>query len=620
MLFIEKMPTRYDAGAATVLAGETTVTPTNAAWHGNIWGDDLFFLPSQPLVPPVRIDAVNDDGTLTLSLPWPGVDAEEADYEIRYIGSIERSTAQSRRVLEQLGDVKSWADVFVATDADRLALESAGNPLRAGFRVLVIEDGLIWAKASSAYDDWLPPAEFQGPQGGPGPLTEISFGPVTTLNPGQPASVAVVAVGEAAVRLDFSLPRGQDGTGTGDVVGPASSVSGRIALFSGTSGKVLQQAGLSVSDLEPARTRPTTPEKQTGVGTTPRGWAAEDVAQAILAQSPSPADLEFTVSQLALALADANNVALFLGPNGNRFADSFDALTYVDVAGATNLDTGTAGLLKPTVAIANSLASQTLNNDPFGFAGATVKQLVGASVLTTNGSRVRVTVQGSASGLTISGLYIGNRDTAGDSWDALSLTPITFAGVGSLTLGANQSIVSDWITFALDETKDLIFSFHVSANDFKQLATGLSGSDYNRFYKVSANEAAVANASGYTATAGTLALIRQIEVQTGSNNAIVRSAAFTAAAVPTKMKALINVREADAAVAGTDYFLDCSRDGGTTWTAMVLTERYTSGNLRVVEAAETDVSSQPSGTAVRWRFKTLNNKNVELHDLYLYWS
>ena len=64
--------------------------------------------------------------------------------------------------------MKAWADVFVVTDADRLALETTGNPLRAGFRVLVIDDGLIWAKASMAFNDWLPPAEFQGPPGGQG--------------------------------------------------------------------------------------------------------------------------------------------------------------------------------------------------------------------------------------------------------------------------------------------------------------------------------------------------------------------------------------------------------------------------------------------------------------------
>lgn len=108
MLMIEKMATRYFAGTASVQAGGTVVTPHDALWAGNVWGDDLFFLPSQPMVPPQRIEQINEDGTAQLAYPWPGVDAVEADYEIRYVGIIERSTAQSRKVLEELGSFPSW--------------------------------------------------------------------------------------------------------------------------------------------------------------------------------------------------------------------------------------------------------------------------------------------------------------------------------------------------------------------------------------------------------------------------------------------------------------------------------------------------------------------------------
>lgn len=108
MLMIEKMATRYFAGTASVQAGGTIVTPHDALWAGNIWGDDLFFLPSQPMVPPQRIEQINEDGTAQLAYPWPGVDAAEAEYEIRYVGIIERSTAQSRKVLEELGGFPSW--------------------------------------------------------------------------------------------------------------------------------------------------------------------------------------------------------------------------------------------------------------------------------------------------------------------------------------------------------------------------------------------------------------------------------------------------------------------------------------------------------------------------------
>jgi hypothetical protein len=57
-------------------------------------------------------------------------------------------------------------------------------------------------------------------------------------------------------------------------------------------------------------------------------------------------ELLLSHSLMALQVADLANTAIFT--SNNRVADSFDAMTYVDTAGATNLDTGTAGVLKPT--------------------------------------------------------------------------------------------------------------------------------------------------------------------------------------------------------------------------------------------------------------------------------
>ena len=162
------LPGRYAVGKASVDAGGTVVTPQGATWTDNVWVDDLFFLPSQPLVPPQRIESVNDDGEIVLAYPWPGAAAVEEPYEVRFVGIIERSTAQSRKVLEQLGDVKAWYDIIVEDDAARLALESASNPLPAGYRVLVRLDGVIWMKKTSAFGDWIGPVEFKGDTGNKG--------------------------------------------------------------------------------------------------------------------------------------------------------------------------------------------------------------------------------------------------------------------------------------------------------------------------------------------------------------------------------------------------------------------------------------------------------------------
>jgi len=56
----------------------------------------------------------------------------------------------------------------------------------------------------------------------------------------------VLASGGAAANPSWSA----GGAGSGDVVGPASAVSGNLATFSGTSGKIIADGGASVADLK----------------------------------------------------------------------------------------------------------------------------------------------------------------------------------------------------------------------------------------------------------------------------------------------------------------------------------------------------------------------------------
>mgnify|MGYP000992117211 CR=1 FL=1 len=322
--------------------------------------------------------------------------------------------------------------------------------------------------------------------------------------------------------------------------------------------------------------------------------------------SLSVGDLEITVSLLALQVADNSNAALFLGAAGNRVADSFDTLTYVDVAGSTNLDTSVAGVLKPSRAAGtitynggNPPAATPVN----GWNGVTFIQLVatltnGATYASlgaflTNSATVQIKI--------IKRNSAGNFDVVADTgavthpgggWADFSISPFTVPGTGAYYVGTY---------FQTDST---------TAFD-----TGVSRIRYSGNPTGTGNSGTEASGSSPAARATTLGAIQ---------NLTVRSSAFVAAVAPTKMKALIRVKEVDAGVAGTDYTLECSRDGGTTWATMALTELFTSpsptASIRVVDAAETDVSGQPSGTSPRWRFKTLNTKAIELHDAYLYWS
>lgn len=89
-------------------------------------------------------------------------------------------------------------------------------------------------------------------RGAPGAAASVTIGTVTTLDAGSPATVENSGTSSAAV-LDFGIPAGEDGTdGTGDVSGPASATDGHLALFDGTTGKLMKDGGSPSSAVDAA--------------------------------------------------------------------------------------------------------------------------------------------------------------------------------------------------------------------------------------------------------------------------------------------------------------------------------------------------------------------------------
>lgn len=108
---------------------------------------------------------------------------------------------------------------------------------------------------------------FAIPQGA---AATVAVGTITTLAPGAPATVVNVGSSGAAV-LNFGIPRGAPGQVTsivaganvtvdstdpaspivaaaGNVSGPATAVDNRVALFSGTTGKLIKDSGVILGD------------------------------------------------------------------------------------------------------------------------------------------------------------------------------------------------------------------------------------------------------------------------------------------------------------------------------------------------------------------------------------
>lgn len=334
---------------------------------------------------------------------------------------------------------------------------------------------------------------------------------------------------------------------------------------------------------------------------------------------------QLTTALLATALADNNNAALHLG---TMFADPFDTLTSVDVAGGTNLDAGTAGMLKPTIpAVANSMSSPVVGAQVSS--NVSFRIVLSAALLTVSGNFLRVVVSGPNSGTSqqIAKMYIAEKAASGDAYDyAGTPVQITFnGGSAAVTPPVGGRVTSDWIAFPIDETKSYVIGYLVGAvSGGARSFSGGAPSGYDLYFRnASGDDTTTVNTTNYGSDAGYKSTVDALQVASSiiSNNLTVRSTAVAAIAAPTSMGAVFKVMENEPAIAGTDYTLEFSRDDGTTWSIATLTEKFTdaAGN-RVVEAAMTNVASQPTGTNLRWRFKTLNNKNVDLVDMCFYWS
>ena len=112
---------------------------------------------------------------------------------------------------------------------------------------------------------------------------------------------------------------------------------------------------------------------------------------------------------------------------------------------------------------------------------------------------------------------------------------------------------------------------------------------------------------------------------TAWSNLTLQSVATTAEAAPTKGDVVVLVgNAAGTATLNTDFKFYISRDGGTTWTQATLTDQGDqAGNKVIATAHNVDISSQPSGTSMKWKITTHNQastKDTRVHAVSLGWS
>jgi hypothetical protein len=165
--------------------------------------------------------------------------------------------------------------------------------------------------------------------------------------------------------------------------------------------------------------------------------------------------------------------------------------------------------------------------------------------------------------------------------------------------GSNND--SDWTT--------LNTQTGVTWSDGQKREYSFSNSTAYRYYKVD-----------ITANNGdSEVVIVELELIPGVNMVIV-SNNFTAEAEPTIARLVIFNEDVDAVTINTDLKVYASRDGGSTYTQIILGDLgdYESGKR--ILAGQIDIAGQPSGTSMKWKYETLNEKKQKYHGVSLSWS
>jgi len=329
-------------------------------------------------------------------------------------------------------------------------------------------------------------------------------------------------------------------------------------------------------------------------------------AQAIAALVPEGKDYDLEISQIALKLAamDGEAWAFGGGSNGNGFADDLTSLDQIDVAGATNLSTAEAGVLKPTTAAESAISQATGTNignmtasgglaaafdgstNTFADRGATSPGYVGKDyssgpkkiskvVATSHNSAAGFDGTSSASNITIT-LYGKNGSAPSSGTDGASLgTTGSFADgagpVGKTITSSDQSTLWDYVWVYITS---------------------------------SVAEPRVANVVFY---------------EPGEiNDMTVASEAFAADAPPTELRFLALVEEVSAATVGDDYVFEGTRDG-LDWAIISMDNivlDLPSGFKLLWGIA--DVSGLDSGSVPAFRLST-TAVMVKLHDYVFNW-
>lgn len=430
---------------------------------------------------------------------------------------------------------------------------------------------------------------------------QITFGQIIPVGiPWQVKSAGPLSVGVPADdSVDADKIDGSDAVairakiGAGDVVGPASAVNDRIVTFDGTTGKLIKDSGKVVAALVEGPASAVDDRIATFDGTTGKliqdsGLVASDLSTQVDMLS------FYSVTNMETAKRTVGE-PIFAGPDGNGIYDGLGTTTYVDVAGATNLDSSVVGKLKPTPST-TTIASAGPFGTPTDFSTFTMGdmswKLNNSQTVTQLGFYSRTTTS-----ITIT-LMIAKRNSPGN-YDIVASEAHTYS------VGADGWIDRTLTTpYAVPASGDYYVVIRTSATTASAVWAGTA----DRLYYTG-----TPSGTGVTFTEGAGNRIGTRATQiTGSNNVTVSSVSVATSA-PQTWAMVFAFAKLNTAVLNTDFIMSVSRNAST-YLNLTMIEKYSRPDgTKLYVSGKISITGITSGTNNRWRWATANNKAPELY-------
>lgn len=383
---------------------------------------------------------------------------------------------------------------------------------------------------------------------------------------------------------------------------PTATIKGRIAAGTGAPTNLTGSQVTTLLDVFNTTRKGVVPQPSSADATALRLLAANGA----WVDKPEGANYDSQISALALSLADLQGSRLAMK---GGIADAFDDETGVDATASTN------EVYDPT----NDLYR------PFATVGPQIPQATGTIIgsLTGNGGNAasfdgvtsQVSGAGSASGGGSLQGFVGKNFTSSPKRVGVAIVwPSSEAGflyntTGSVTLelrgkngGSAPTAGADGVLLATISIADTTTQQTLNSTDV------VTQWDY-LWIRI-------------TTAIGDFICVAEVQFfEPGTiNNMTLISVGYPVTAQSTKARLVLQLDTALTIVAGTDFSGEVSRNNGVTWTNAPLTLSSTLGTIKTYESDMVDLSAQSAGTIMKWRAKTLTNKNIAMSGVVEQWQ